>query len=146
MNQNRFGQLQLNFSGIGCWLTLFAFIWLFGVVGLGWIIKSALIFIVLLMLVPVVAFIGIRIWLNRNLIEGDCPVCGQSLTGLKGWSLGCPSCTTPLQVTAEGFQRSTPEGTIEVDAVDVEVTSVADDPADDTVIDVEVRPLPSGDD
>jgi hypothetical protein len=111
--------IQLNFSGLGCWLTAFGVIWLLGAAGLGWLVKSIALLFVLLLITPILAFVGFRWWLGRNLVEGNCPVCQTPLTGLKAIKTVCPNCQTPLQVTQEGFQRDVPEGTVEVSAVDV---------------------------
>jgi hypothetical protein len=129
VNQNGPNQIQLNFSGIGCWLMAIGIIWLLGAVGLGWIVKSLAVLVVLLILAPVFLFLGVRFWLKRNLVQAECPVCATSLTGLKGAQTLCPSCGTPLQVEANGFHRLAQEGTIDVDAVDV--------------VDVTVDPLPN---
>ncbi|NJL44858.1 MAG: hypothetical protein HC922_02115 [Leptolyngbyaceae cyanobacterium SM2_3_12] len=119
MNQPGFKQIQFNFSGIGCWLTAIAGIWLLGAIGLGWLVKSLAVLILLIMLAPVLIFLGLRFWLRRNLVQADCPVCTTSLTGIKGAETLCPSCGTPLVVEADGFHRITEAGTIDVTAVDV---------------------------
>lgn len=111
--------VQLNFSGVGCWLTLFGVIWLLGAVGLGWLVKSIAVLMGLVVLAPVIGFFGFRWWLNRNLVEGTCPVCNAPVTGLSNIQTSCLNCGTPLRGTREGFQRATPEGTVEVSAVEV---------------------------
>lgn len=129
---------QINFSGIGCWLTAIAVVWLLGAVGLGWLVKSIALLFVLLLAAPVIAFFGFRWWLKRNLIEGDCPVCQAPLTGLNEMQTPCPNCGTPLRVTRDGFERLTPDGTVEVNAVDVTDTTSSD--ADAVEVAVEVLP------
>ncbi|NJL49415.1 MAG: hypothetical protein HC929_20690 [Leptolyngbyaceae cyanobacterium SM2_5_2] len=124
MNQPEFRQFQFNLSGIGCWLVLLGVIWLLGAVGLGWLVKSLAVLVVLIMLAPVLLFVGLRFWLKRNLIQANCPVCSAPLTGLKGAETLCPSCGTPLRVSADGFQRLTDDGTIDVTAVDITVDSI----------------------
>ncbi|MGD1907290.1 MAG: hypothetical protein ACFB0C_15075 [Leptolyngbyaceae cyanobacterium] len=111
--------VQLNFSGLGCWLTVFGVIWLLGAVGLGWLIKSIAVLMGLIILAPVIGFFGFRWWLSRNLVNGTCPVCSAPVTGLKDIQTPCLNCGTPLRGTSEGFQRATPEGTVEVSAVEV---------------------------
>jgi endogenous inhibitor of DNA gyrase (YacG/DUF329 family) len=148
VNQNGAGGLQINFSGIGCWLTLIVGAWLLGAVGLGWLIKSALVLIALILLTPILAFAGFRFWLRRNLIEGNCPVCSQPLTGIAPLQVPCPNCGTLIKATRAGFTRVTPEGTIDIQAVDVDATAV--DLTDDQestlpVIDVTARQLPEAD-
>lgn len=130
MNSNDFKQIQLNFSGIGCWLTLIAAVWFLGAIGLGWLVKSVLVLILLLALAPVFAFVGLRWWLQRNLVQGECPACGFDLTGLKGTESLCPNCGTAIVALDGKFQRTTPEGTIDVAAVEVPVVEVLPDSPD----------------
>ncbi|WP_017301797.1 hypothetical protein [Nodosilinea nodulosa] len=121
MNQNNFNQIRVNLSGLGCWLTLIGVVWLLGAVGLGWLVKSLAVLIVLLLAAPVLGFIGLRFWLRRNLVQGPCPVCSTALTGIKGTETRCLSCGTPLHTEADGFTRVTEAGTIDITAVDVTV-------------------------
>lgn len=127
--------LQFNLSGVGCWLTVIGVVWLLGAVGLGWLVKSIAVLFVLLLITPVIAFFGFQWWLRRNLVEGPCPVCEVPLASLRDRNTTCLNCGTPLVTTADGFRRNTPEGTVEVSAVDI----TNDDPGD-TVISVEVLP------
>lgn len=120
MNQNRSKILQrLNFSGIGSWLTWLALAWLLGTIGLGWLVKSFLIFIGLMLLAPVIALVGFGWWLKRNLVEARCPVCSFEFTGFNRSQFPCPSCGEPLQAESGDFHRLTPPGTIDVEAVEV---------------------------
>lgn len=137
-----FKNYQINFSGIGCWLTVIAIAWLLGAVGLGWLVKSIAVLFVLILAAPILAFIGFRWWLNRNLIEDTCPVCETPLAGLNNSQTVCPNCRTPLQVNRQGFERYTPDGTVEVNAVDV--TSGSD--RSDEAVDVTVEVLPPAED
>jgi len=130
---------QINFSGLGCWLTVIAVAWLLGAIGLGWIVKSIAVLFVLILAAPVIAFIGFRWWLKRNLIEDNCPVCATPLAGLKNSQTVCPNCRTPLQIGRDGFERFTPEGTVEVNAVDVTGGS-------GEAVEVNVEVLPPADD
>ena len=145
MNQN-FNQMQVRFPGLGCWLFILGAAWLLGAIGLSGIVKSIFALVAFLVLAPVVVLLIARFWLKRNLVEGDCPVCDQSLTSLKNVKLTCPSCSTTLMTTEEGFDRFAPEGVIDVQAVDVQSSSVdADADVVDTsakTIDVEVQQLP----
>ncbi|NJL86489.1 MAG: hypothetical protein HC886_11735 [Leptolyngbyaceae cyanobacterium SM1_1_3] len=122
MNQNDLR--QLNFSGLGCWLTLFATVWLLGALGLGWLIKSFLVLMVLLVLAPVVAFLGFRWWLRRNLVVAQCPVCNAEVTGVSGMQATCLNCGTQLKAEANQFKRVVSEGIIDIDAVEVNVEAV----------------------
>ena len=124
MNPNRSNPYQLQFSGIGFWLGLFAIFWLLGAIGLGWLINSLLILFGLILIAPILLFVGARWWLNRNLVQDQCPVCSYEFAGLNNTQLACPSCGEPVQVEAGQFQRLTPPGTIDVDVVDVSAQSV----------------------
>lgn len=126
---------QINFSGVGCWLTVIAIAWLLGAIGLGWVVKSIAVLVGLIFITPILAFVGVRWWLSRNVIEGNCPVCETALTGLNRAQTVCPNCRTPLQVGRDGFARFTPEGTVEVSAVEV-----ANDTDDAVEVTVEVLP------
>lgn len=141
MAPNGFRQLQLNFSGMGCWLTLAIGFLLMTTVGIGWLLKSLLVLVALLVLIPVLLVVGVQLWLRRNLIEGACPSCSQPLTGFKTIPLSCPNCGVALQATDDSFIRVTPEGTIDVDAVNIEVSSVDDGSTENvTIVDVDVLP------
>ncbi|PSN12745.1 hypothetical protein C7271_23240 [filamentous cyanobacterium CCP5] len=119
MNSNGFNQVRLNFPGLGCWITLIAGAWLLGAVGLGWIVKSVLVLIVLLTLAPIIGFLAFRWWLQRNLVQAKCPVCSFDLAGLNNTGSVCPNCGTALRAEEGQFRRTTPEGTIEVDVVEI---------------------------
>ena len=134
-----FRQLQLNFSGMGCWLTLAIGFVLLTTVGLGWLLKSLLAIIAILFFIPIVLIIVAQIWIRRNLVEGACPSCSQPLTGFTPIQLSCPNCGVALQAREGTFTRVTPEGTIDVDVVDVE-SSGSSSAENVTVVDVEVLP------
>lgn len=145
MNQN-FNQMQVRFPGLGCWIFVLGAAWLLGAIGLGGIVKSIFALILFLVLTPVIVLIVARLWIKKNLVEGDCPVCGQSLTSLKSVKLACPNCATELITIEEGFERFAPEGVIDVQAVDIQGSSVIDmTDASATTIDVEVQRLPESD-
>lgn len=110
---------QFNFSSLLSWLAFLAVIWLLGTVGLGWLVNSFLVLVGLLILTPVLAFLGFRWWLQRNLIEAQCPVCQSEFTALNRTQLQCPSCGELLKVEQGRFNRLTPPGTIDVQAVEV---------------------------
>ncbi len=119
MRNMRLNTSQFDLSGIGCPLAVLVFFWMLFAVGLGWVVKSLLILVVLLLAVPAIAFFGLRWWLQRNLIEDQCPVCTYQFTGLNQTQLNCPNCGEPLQVEGGRFKRQTPPGTIDVLAVEV---------------------------
>lgn len=110
---------QLNLLNLRPWLTLLAVFWLLASLGLGWLVNSLLIIVGLLLLAPVIAFVGFRWWLQRNLVADQCPVCRYEFTGLNNTQLQCPNCGEQLLVQQGHFQRFTPEGTIDVTAVEV---------------------------
>ena len=141
MAPNGFRQLQLNFSGTGCWLSLIVGFMVLTTVGLGWLLKSLLVLVSLLLLLPVVLIVGGQFWLKRNLVEGACPSCAQPLTGFKPIPLSCPNCGIALQAKDGAFVRVASDGTIDVDVVNVETVSTdaqGDDEA--TIVDVDVLP------
>jgi hypothetical protein len=119
VNQNGFRSLQINIPSISFWLIFIGFIWLIGAVGVVWLIKSILILIGFIIITPIIAFIGFRWWLQRNLVEDQCPVCGYQFTGVKGMEFRCPSCAEPLQIKQGHFNRLAPPGTVDVEAVEV---------------------------
>lgn len=126
MNQNNFRNLQINLSGMSVWLILFGAIWLLGTIGLGWLVKSVLVLIGLIIITPVIAFFGLQWWLSRNLVEAECPVCTYPSTGINGMQLRCPSCGESLKVEKGKFLRLTPPGTVDVDAVEVVAKQIED--------------------
>lgn len=117
---------QFNLSSLARWFTVLAVIWLLGSVGLGWLVNSFLILVGLLLLAPVLAFVGFRWWLQRNLVQAECPVCSHEFTGLNRTQLQCPSCGEPLKVEQGQFNRLTPPGTIDVQAVEVPTQPLED--------------------
>jgi hypothetical protein len=100
VNQDFPKRFQFNLSGAGCWLTLLAIGLLLGAVGLGWVVNGFLIIVGLVIISPIIGF-------NRT----DCQ---------------CPNCAEPLKVEQGHFQRLTPPGTIDVEAVEVSVRQIED--------------------
>jgi DNA-directed RNA polymerase subunit RPC12/RpoP len=121
-----FKNLQFNFEKIRPWLTLLAIAWLLASLGLGWLVNSLVIILGLLFLLPVIAFFGFRWWLQKNLVTNQCPVCGYELTGINNSQVQCANCGEQLLVKNFQFQRFTPEGTIDVKAVEVQAQSLED--------------------
>ncbi|ALB42368.1 MAG: hypothetical protein NTY89_16235 [Nostocales cyanobacterium LacPavin_0920_SED1_MAG_38_18] len=121
-----FKNLQFNFEKIRPWLTLLAIAWLLASLGLGWLVNSLVIILGLLFLLPVIAFFGFRWWLQKNLVTNQCPVCGYELTGVNNSQVQCANCGEQLLVKNFQFQRFTPEGTIDVKAVEVQSQSLED--------------------
>lgn len=114
--------LQLNLENLRPWLTLLIVVWLLASLGLGWLVNSLLIIFGLMLLLPVVAFIWFRWWVQNQLVASDCPVCGYKLTGLDNTQLQCISCGEQLIIRNGQFQRFAPEGTIDITAVEVPTT------------------------
>ncbi|WP_299412601.1 hypothetical protein [Acaryochloris sp. IP29b_bin.148] len=119
MNLNQPQRLSIGLSVIRSWLTVVLIVFVLGTIGLGWLLKSLLILVGLILIAPVVLFVGLRWWLGRNLIQGVCPSCGNPLTGLKNTQTTCPFCTQTVAVENSDFQRPTEPGTIDVQAIDV---------------------------
>ena len=126
VNQNSPNQLQFNFSGVGCWLTLIAGAWLLGALGLGWLVKSFFVLFALILIAPIILFGVFRWWLQRTIVEGPCPACDFNLTGINGAQNVCPSCGTVLKAEQGGFKRVASEGAIDVEAVDVSAQKIED--------------------
>ncbi|HEY9875332.1 MAG TPA: hypothetical protein V6D12_18015 [Candidatus Obscuribacterales bacterium] len=126
MNQNSPKIFQFNLSGVGSWLTILAAIWLLGMIGLGWLVKSFLILVGLILITPAIAFLGFRWWLKRNMIVDQCPVCSYEFTGFKSTEFKCPSCGEALKAEKNHFARLTPPGTIDVEAVEVQASRLED--------------------
>ena len=127
---NRFSQnaVRVNSSGWGCGLMLLGVVALISIFGIQWLINSIAILLLLIFVVPVVAFWGVRWWLQRKLIESDCPSCAYTFMGFDGQECRCPNCGEPLVVKDGKFRRLTPPGTIDVDAVEVNVKTLDESP------------------
>jgi len=150
MNQN-FNQLQVRFPGLGCWVFVLISFWIVGAIGITGILKSIFALVLFLVLAPVLAFWGLQFWVKRNLVEGNCPVCDQPLTGLKNVETPCPSCGTAVIVTADGVERASADGIIDIQAVDVQASTTEEEddsaiPLIETtvmdVVDVDAQQLP----
>jgi ribosomal protein S27E len=122
--QNFSKVFQINDSGFGCLLTFFIVAVLLGSFGLSWIVNSVLILVVLLLLLPVVGWIGLNWWLKRSQVTEKCPVCNYEFTAFEKIECACPSCGETLQVAGGKFTRITPPGTIDVEAIEVSTQEV----------------------
>jgi hypothetical protein len=111
--------LQLNLPRLQSWLTILALCLLLGSVGLGWLVKSALIVIGLAIVTPVIGFLGFFWWVRSNIVQAECPVCNYPLQGVSGAEIQCTNCGELLQVTQGKLLRNTPPDTIDVIAVEV---------------------------
>lgn len=119
MNQDSLKNIQIGLAGISRLLLPLAVLWLLGAIGLGWLVKSFLILIGLILLTPIVAFLGFQWWLKRNLIQSICPVCQYEFMSLNQTEFRCPNCSEPLQAENGQFHRLAPPGTIDVSAVEI---------------------------
>jgi Zn finger protein HypA/HybF involved in hydrogenase expression len=121
-----FPKIPINLSGYANWLIILAVVWLLGSIGLGWIVNSILIFLCFLIIAPVIALLIARWWLNRNIIQSNCPVCDYEFVGLNNTECQCPNCGEQLKIAGGLFQRLTPPGTIDVMAVEVGTKQLED--------------------
>jgi len=126
VNQINLTNLQLGIRGVSRFLLPFFVLWLLGAIGLGWLVKSLFILFAVLLILPVVAFIGFRWWLKRNLIESACPVCQYEFVSLNQSEFKCPNCNEPLKADAGQFHRLVPPGTIDVSAIEVPTQAIED--------------------
>ncbi len=120
------GLINLNNSNFGCLISLIVLGLLLGTVGLQWVVNGFLIFIAFLIITPIIGFWIFRWWLKRNIVEDSCPVCDYTFSGFNNAQCRCPNCGELLQVHGGHFERLTPEGTIDVNAVDVSVKRIDD--------------------
>jgi len=119
VKEQNFKNLQFSVAEVSRLLLPFVIIWLLGAIGLGWIVKSLLILLALLLIAPVIAFVGFRWWLKRNLIQSSCPVCQYEFVSLNRANFACPNCNEPLKAEDGHFTRLVPPGTIDVSAIEV---------------------------
>ncbi|HEY9665504.1 MAG TPA: hypothetical protein V6C91_01805 [Coleofasciculaceae cyanobacterium] len=126
MNQYDPKLFQFNLSGASCWLVLLAIFLLLGSVGLGWVVNSFLILVGFVLITPAIGWLAFRWWLKRNLVEDKCPVCTYEFTGFNQTDCRCPNCGEPLKVEQGHFNRLTPPGTIDVEAVEVSAKQIED--------------------
>jgi hypothetical protein len=110
---------ELNLARLQPWLTIGVTVLILGSLGLGWLVKSALIIIGLLILAPIIGAVGFFWWLRRNVVAADCPVCNFSLQGVNGSEIQCANCGEVLKVAQGQLVRDTPPDTIDVVAVEV---------------------------
>lgn len=124
MNQGSPKLWSLTLSDFSRLLVPLLIIWLLGSIGLGWLVNSFLILVGLLLISPVIAVFVLRWWVSRNVITDQCPVCSYEFTGLNQGQFQCPNCGETLKVENRQFQRVTPPGTIDVQAVEVSSSPV----------------------
>lgn len=127
VNPNNPKIFQFNRSDLTFWLSVFAIAWLLGTVGLSWVINGFLIIVGLIIIAPIIGFLVLRWWLNRNLVTDNCPMCGYQFPSFNQIEFQCPSCGEPLKIEQGRFQRLSPPGTIDVEAVEVSVQPLDSD-------------------
>jgi hypothetical protein len=119
VNNNSPNLFQVNLPRFQSWLTIVAVCLLLGSLGLGWLVKSALVVIGLAIITPMIGFLGFFWWLRRSIVEAECPVCSNPLQGVNGSEIQCSNCGELLKVDRGQFVRDTPADTIDVIAVEV---------------------------
>ena len=119
MNNNSPNLFQVNLPPLQSWLTIVAVGLLLGSLGLGWIVKSALIVVALTIVTPIVGFLGFFWWLRRSIVQAQCPVCNYQLQGVNGSEIQCNNCGELLKVERGQLMRETPPDTIDIIAVEV---------------------------
>ncbi|XFA72804.1 hypothetical protein RYO59_001034 [Thermosynechococcaceae cyanobacterium Okahandja] len=108
------------------WLTVLVVTWLLGLLGLGWLVQSFAVLLLILMVTPVLLVAGLQLWLRWKLVSAACPVCGFEFSSLNNSQTQCPACGEVLLVRDRQFQRLTPPGTIDVTAVEVNSSAIDD--------------------
>jgi predicted RNA-binding Zn-ribbon protein involved in translation (DUF1610 family) len=111
--------LFINFPALQSWVFFLAGLWLLSLIGFGWLLKSVLILMAFLILAPAIAITGAYWWLKRKLVQDACPSCGIEFMAVNNSQAQCPHCGEALQIEDRQFQRFTPAGTIDVQAVEV---------------------------
>jgi hypothetical protein len=119
VNNNIPNLFQVNLPRFQSWLTIVAICLLLGSLGLGWLVKSALVIVGLAIITPIIGFLGFFWWLRRSIVEAECPVCSNPLQGVNGSEIQCTNCGEVLKVDRGQFVRDTPADTIDVVAVEV---------------------------
>jgi hypothetical protein len=132
--QVAFAALPLLGAGLKKLFWIGFWVWLLASLGLGWLVKGAVVLVVVLIGVPIAGFFGLQWWLKKNVVQGDCPVCGYEVTGLNGMQVSCSNCGEALRVESGRFARMSADGAIDVQAVDVDVQAV-----DVQAVDVDVQ-------
>ncbi|KKJ00707.1 hypothetical protein [Prochlorothrix hollandica] len=130
MDPNQFRVIQWRGGGLAVWLTLLLVLLFLSSVSPEWLINAILLLIGVSILLPVVGFFGLRWWLQRSLVQGNCPVCDYPLNSIKQLQVRCPNCGEILQVQEGRYVRPVPPGTVDVqviDAIDVTVEQLSED-------------------
>lgn len=101
------------------WGTL---VWLVLTGRIGVLFDSFLILFAFVTIVPVLAILVFRWWVARQVVQSTCPLCGSSVTGLKGKSFPCNVCGNTVTPEDSGnFSVKDPSSaTIDIDAKEVD--------------------------
>ncbi|MFM2428910.1 MAG: hypothetical protein RLZZ511_123 [Cyanobacteriota bacterium] len=112
--------LSLNLSpGLRRVIWLVLIFWVLSVGG-GFLLRSFIFLLGLTIAVPTIGWFGLQWWMRQNLVQGNCPVCQQALSGFNGQTIACSNCASELQIRNRNFQRVAEEGVIDIAAVTVE--------------------------
>lgn len=97
-------------------------VWLVLTGRIGVLFDSFLILFAVVSVVPVVAVLAFRWWVNRQLVQGECPSCGTAVTGLRGQPFQCMNCGNVVQGENQGdFSVNDPSSaTIDIDAKEID--------------------------
>lgn len=115
MNPNNLKSIQIR--GLGVWLITLLLLFGLGSILPNWFIELSTVLVGLILIAPVAGFFGLRWWLNRNLVQGSCPVCGTPVSAFQSNEVQCQSCGETLAVKNKAFVRPTPPGTVDVEVV-----------------------------
>lgn len=101
-------------------------IWLVVSGRVGFIFDSIFFLFILFTVVPTVGILAFRWWVSSQTVEGSCPNCSASVSGLKGKPFQCMSCGQVVKGDNSGnfaWGTEPSSATIDVDAevVDVEI-------------------------
>lgn len=95
-------------------------IWLVLTGRIGVLFDSFLVLFAVVSIVPVLAIVGFRWWINRQLVKGVCPNCGAQVTGLKNQPFQCMTCGNTVQGERGDFSVKDPsKATIDIDAKEI---------------------------
>ncbi len=116
--------LEWRSQGLALGFTVFFILLVVGTIAPDWLVNGALILLALAFLTPILGFLGFRWWLQRNMVQANCPVCQYPIPGVQGLQVQCPSCGEVLTAKNGSYDRVTPPGTVDVQAVEVEGTDL----------------------
>lgn len=95
--------------------------WLVFTGRIGMLLDSFLVLFAVLTIVPVLAVVGFRWWINRQLVQGTCPSCGAQVTGLRNQAFKCMTCGNTVMGERGDFSVKDPSSaTIDIDAKEID--------------------------